>query len=203
MSPIRLRMVVVPLGCLLLVLSSFGQKKEVDPINQVKLRFTQVPAYKGGVAVQLKSVLLKKKVVPGKDGRGSLAAILLLTNQEGFGCQSDPDAALKSDAGFIVGISLYEPFQAPPGPEKTVLYQMLFATPKPTQPESPTVFKWQEDAAVLFRAATAPGQWYTLKKGRPENGLAILNRNGETVLVLDYADDTLTLSGEVSPVRCP
>lgn len=190
-------------GVALLAGSSLGQIAGAEATNRIGLRFEDSAAYNNGATVDLKSVLLKKRIATKTDGSGSLSAILLLTNSEGLGCQADADRPLASETEFVVGISLYESFQAKEGPEKTILHQMLFGGAKSTGSTQSTTFRWEGDAAVLFRHGTGKPAWYTLAKGRAENGVTILEKDGRTVLAIDFADPKLRVEGQVLPHRCP
>ena len=180
-----------------------AQSKGEAPGSQLHVRLEGSPVYKEGTTVALASALLKRHGFRNADGSGSLAAVLLLTNHPGFGCEADPDMPLASEREFIIGISLYEAFAAGEGPEKTVLHQMLFSAPKTLDQNQPVVFQWKSGTAVLFRVGAGISKWHSLKRGREENGLTISGESGKALLTLDYADNVSQVRGRVLPTYCP
>lgn len=171
--------------------------------SQLHVRLESSPLYKEGTKVTLASALLKKHSSRNADGSGSLTAVLLLTNHPGFGCAANPDMPLASEKEFLIGIALYESFEASEGPERTIVHQMLFGGSGSSNADPAVTLQWRGDAAVLFRSGAGDSKWQSLKKGRLENSLTISQEDGKTTFSLDYADEASQVKGRVLPTRCP
>ena len=196
-------MVIWVVSLALLGTSGKSQTEAPTAANEIRLRFEDSAVYKRGATVPLTSVLLKKRITKHTDGSGSLSAVLLLTNRQGFDCQSDPDMELASEAEFIVGISLYEPFQAKESPEETVLHQMLFREIGPAETDPPMSYRWEDNLAVIFRHGGGATAWYSLKKAQAKGALTISEKSGKRLLSFDFEDPTLRVGGMLAPTRCP
>lgn len=187
----------------LLGASGKSQTEAPTAVNEIKLRSEDSAVYKRGATVPLKSVLLKKRITKHTDGSGSVSAVLLLTNRQGFDCQSDPDMELASEAEFILGISLYEPFQPKESPEETVLHQMLFREMGSAETDPPLSYRWEDNLAVIFRHGRGAAAWYSLKKGQAKSALTISEKSGKRLLRFDFEDPTFRAGGMLAPTQCP